>query len=150
MVKLQEASRRWRSSTSCWRQPSPTMITRYQVCTERRAKIHKAGEECMNTESTRSVFQVISPSSRVSTHLHNSEHPQCEDFPFLNIVSHPWCQHCTPGARSYRDCTPFTHTRLKSWIQKNIGAWGFLRIDCADLCGLSMAEWTGSLVFHTL
>ena len=113
----------------------------------------------MDTEYTQRVlgaltiychFQVISPLSRLSTHLHDSEHPQCEEFPFLNIVSNPWCQHCTAGARSYRYRTPITHTRPNSWIRKNVGAWGFLGIECADLCGLSTAERTGSPVFHTL
>ena len=71
-------------------------------------------------------------------------------LPFLDIASHPWCQHCSLGARSYEDRTLSLKPAPLLGSREILEVRALLTIDRADLCGLSTAERTGSPVFHTL
>ena len=71
-------------------------------------------------------------------------------LPFLDIASHPWCQHCSLGARSYEDRTLSLKPAPLLGSREILEVRALLTIDRADLCGLSTAERTGSPVSHTL
>ena len=70
------------------------------------------------------------PLFSLTAHLYDPEHPLCKNFPVQNTALHPPCLHHTLGARSYRYCTPITHTSPTSLLWRNIGVRALLTIDC--------------------